>query len=86
MRSPIALADTLEAEDGGDAARLFEGVVFHGVRGDPALFYDAEDEVDNPDRPLPIVDSTDPSSRTRSTRCAAACRCAPCWPSAGGCR
>ena len=42
---------------------LFEGVVFHGVRGDPALFYDAEDEVDNPDRPLPIVDSTDPEQQ-----------------------
>ena len=63
VRSLIALADTLEAEDGGDAAGLFEGVVFHGVRGDPALFYDAEDEVDNPDRPLPIVDSTDPEQQ-----------------------
>ena len=39
VRGLIALADTLEAEDGGDAPGLFEGVVFHGVRGDPALFW-----------------------------------------------
>ncbi|MBX3683176.1 MAG: hypothetical protein KF731_11065, partial [Thauera sp.] len=63
VRGLIALADTLEAEDGGDEAGLFEGVVFHGVRGDPALFYDTEVEVGNPDRPLPVVDSTDPNDQ-----------------------
>lgn len=63
VRGLIALADTLEAEDGGDAPGLFEGVVFHGVRGDPALFYDTEAEVGNPDRPLPVVDSTDPAQQ-----------------------
>ncbi|WP_291994989.1 hypothetical protein [Candidatus Accumulibacter sp. ACC003] len=63
VRGLIALADTLETEDGGDSAGLFDGVAFHGVRGDPALFYESEDEVDNPDRPLPVVDSTDPADQ-----------------------
>ncbi|MBO3704632.1 MAG: hypothetical protein J5W83_19220, partial [Candidatus Accumulibacter sp.] len=63
VRALIALADALEAEDGGDSAGLFESIAFHGVRGDPALFYDSADEVDNPDRPLPIVDSSDPAEQ-----------------------
>ena len=63
VRGLIALADTLEVEDGGDAAGLFEGVVFHGVRGDPALFYETEAEIGNPERPLPVVDSTDPEQQ-----------------------
>jgi hypothetical protein len=63
VRGLIALADALEAEDGGDSAGLFEGVAFYGVRGDPALFYDSEDEVSNPEFSLPIVDSTDPAEQ-----------------------
>ncbi len=59
VRGLIVLADTLGTEDGGEAAGLFEGVVFHGVRGDPALFYDSEAEASNPEKPLPVVDSTD---------------------------
>ena len=34
------------------------------MRGYPALFYEAEDEVSNPDFPLPIVDSTEPDDIT----------------------
>lgn len=63
VRGLISLADALEAEDGGDAAGLFDGVQFHGVRGDPALFYDSETEVGSTDHPLPIVDSTDPAQQ-----------------------
>ncbi|WP_300317838.1 hypothetical protein [Accumulibacter sp.] len=59
VRGLIALADALEAEDGGDSAGLFEGVAFHGVRGDPALFYDNAQDVSDPTKPLPIVDSSD---------------------------
>ena len=63
VRGLISLADALESEDGGDSAGLFEGVAFHGVRGDPALFYDDETQVGDPNRPLPIVDSTDPAEQ-----------------------
>ncbi|QKS29860.1 MAG: hypothetical protein HT579_13645 [Candidatus Accumulibacter similis] len=60
VRSLIALADTLEGEDGGDSAGLFDGIQFNGVRGDPALFFEAESELSGPNaRPLPIVDSDD---------------------------
>jgi hypothetical protein len=60
VRSLIALADTLESEDGGDSAGLFDGIQFNGVRGDPALFFEAESELSGPNaRPLPIVDSDD---------------------------
>jgi hypothetical protein len=43
VRGLIALADELEVEDGGDSAGLFESIAFHGVRGDPALFYETEE-------------------------------------------
>ncbi len=60
VRSLIAFADALEVEDGGDSAGLFDGIQFNGVRGDPALFFDAESQVSGPDaRPLPVVDSSD---------------------------
>ena len=60
VRSLIVLADALETEDGGDSAGLFDGIAFNGVRGDPALFYEAESELSGPNaRPLPIVDSSD---------------------------
>ena len=68
VRGLIALADELEAEDGGDSAGLFESIAFHGVRGDPALFYETEADVDNPDRPLPIVDSGDPEEQNTLNR------------------
>ena len=68
VRGLIALADELEVEDGGDSAGLFESIAFHGVRGDPALFYETEAEVGNPDRPLPIVDSGDPAEQNTLNR------------------
>jgi hypothetical protein len=63
VRSLMALADELEAADGGDAPGLFEGVNFYGVRGDPALFYDEEGDINNPDRPLPNADTDDPDQQ-----------------------
>lgn len=64
VRSLLAFADELQAADGGDAAGLFDGVNFYGVRGDPALFYDEEGDINNPDRPLPNADTEDPAQQT----------------------
>ncbi|ATE59884.1 hypothetical protein [Thauera sinica] len=65
VRGLLAFADELQAADGGEPAGLFEGVSFHGVRGDPALFFDKEEEVNNADRPLPSVDTEDPNQQAQ---------------------
>lgn len=61
VRSLMQYADELTALDGGDVPGLFDGLQFHGLRGDPVLFYDAADEVDTDNRPLPDVD--DPANQ-----------------------
>ncbi|MBN8442667.1 MAG: hypothetical protein J0M28_13370 [Thauera sp.] len=63
VRSLLAFADELQAADAGEPAGLFEGVNFYGVRGDPSLFWETEEERDNPDRPLPNADTDDETQR-----------------------
>jgi hypothetical protein len=59
VRNLMQYADELAAADAGEVPGLFQGVTFHGVRGDPVLFYQSEDEVSDPDKPLPDLDDPD---------------------------
>ncbi len=59
VRNLMQLAEELTAADAGQMPGLFEGVSFHGLRGDPVLFWNDEAEVDDADHPLPDLDDAE---------------------------
>jgi hypothetical protein len=87
VRGLIALADELEVEDGGDSAGP-------SSRASPSTACAVTRRCSTRPRrrwtiPTARCRSSTvaiPRSRTRSTACAVACRCAPCSTSAGACR